>query len=86
MTGDPLLDKLYGCAAAVHIANAMGETVEGKPFGSYEYFDWFPSGRSYTASFGENSDTYDSIRRAKTREPAMGEDGSSVFAGSPAAS
>ena len=74
-----LLDKLYACAAAVHIANAMGENVEGKSFGSYEYFDQFPPGRPYAASFRENSETYDSVRKAKVREPAMGEDGCERF-------
>lgn len=89
---DPLLSKLYGCCAMVHIANALGEPVEGKKFGTYPFFDYFPTGRTWgkevdlkniTKDFWQKVRkrdlTYDHWRHSIERTPAMGEDGCERF-------
>lgn len=89
---DPLLSKLYACCAMVQIANALGEPVEGKKFGSYEFFDDFPAGKtggrgtdmaSLTPDFWQHvskrDQTYDFWRHSIERVPGIGEDGCERF-------
>lgn len=89
---DPLLSKLYACCAMVQIANALGEPAEGKKFGTYDFFDDFPAGRTggrgvdmnrLTRDFWQhvrkNDQTYDFWRHSIERVPGIGEDGCERF-------
>ena len=89
---DPLLSKLYACCAMVQIANALGEPVEGDRFGTYDFFDDFPAGRTggrgvdmkdLTRDFWRHvrkeDQTYDFWRHSIERIPGIGEDGCERF-------
>lgn len=75
---DKLFSKIYGCEAAVRIANAMGATVEGwtyerieKTYGLFDKFEPEEQGESVSSiRFGPQF-----VRHAYTRQPGWGEDG-----------